>query len=105
MKKTIWIVITVLVSVFTLSALAQSQGIVTEPMPGQSIIDMISHILDSAIGKGAAITLALDFILRLFKSQKPLSVAYAIAALARGISGILLKFAELLDKVLPQRVK
>lgn len=56
-------------------------------------------------GYVASITVALEFILRLIKSEKPLSILYIIAAVIKKLAEILLKISLLLDKVLPQRVK
>lgn len=52
-----------------------------------------------------AISLVLEFILRMVPSKKPMSVLYIIADGLQLIGAILGKAGEMLDSVLPQRVK
>jgi len=69
------------------------------------MLDTISSYLtpDAAIVTGAAILIELVF--RLVKSKKPLSIAHGVAAGARKVSDLCSKLADLLDKVLPQKLK
>lgn len=47
----------------------------------------------------------IDFVLRMVKSDKPLSLAYVIADGAKKLGAIFSKIGEYMDKVLPQRLK
>lgn len=51
-----------------------------------------------------SVAVFLEFALRLFPSQKPLSIAQLIAKAARGLGLVFTKVADILDKVLPQNV-
>lgn len=46
-----------------------------------------------------------DLVLRLLKTEKPLSLALVLAKGLRLVAAICEKIAVLLDKILPQRVK
>lgn len=52
---------------------------------------------------GAA--LGLEFVFRLSPTQKPLSIAHVVGAVVRKSGEILVKLADLLDKLLPQKLK
>lgn len=68
------------------------------------------EILDQVLGWFAAlnpvvlgtVAVVLEFALRLFPSQKPLSILQLLAKGARSVGLILTKLADVLDKVLPQ---
>lgn len=47
----------------------------------------------------------IEFALRMFKSDKPLSLLHGLAGSLKLIAQICGKVAEFLDKVLPQRLK
>lgn len=49
-----------------------------------------------------SIAVALEFILRVIPSQKPLSIAHLVAKGARSLGLVFTKVADILDKVLPQ---
>ena len=68
-------------------------------------LDKISALLDSALATSAVVATVVEFVLRLFPTHRPLSIAHFIASLARGGANVLGKFADLLDKVLPQTLK
>ena len=69
------------------------------------IFDTILNFLTSGLGASATIAVILEFGLRLIKSKKPLSVLYGISVIVHKLGEILIKLGELLDKVLPQRLK
>lgn len=51
------------------------------------------------------IAIVVELALRFVKSSKPLSILYAVSAALKVIASIVSKAAELLDKILPQRIK
>lgn len=68
-------------------------------------LDKVSAILASASGPmlvGAAAVI--EVVLRLWKSDKPLSILHVIGGGARKLGDLLVKLADILDKVLPQRL-
>lgn len=71
---------------------------------------MLQHILDlvskaSVSQQLGIIALAVEMGLRLIKSDKPLSLLYTLADGLGMIAQISVKGADLLNKVLPQRLK
>ena len=80
----------------------------TVPMVANAAItlDSVTATIDG-IGGGvvAAIALALEMLFRLIKSKKPLSLMYGLSNIFAKIGSLLKSSGELLDKVLPQRVK
>jgi hypothetical protein len=74
----------------------------------QSAMDLIvaNKVMAAVIG-----TAALDFSMRMWKTEKPTDVLRAVAVGLKGLQGMLLKVAglleaagALLDKVLPQKL-
>jgi hypothetical protein len=53
----------------------------------------------------ASVAFALDLIMRLIKSQKPIGVLHGLAGALKAVGALLSKSASFLDKVLPQRVE
>lgn len=70
----------------------------------EEIIQKIMEVLGSVEAQVGFIAIAIELILRLTKSQKPLSLLYAVAAVVKGLGGALVKLGEILDKVLPQKL-
>lgn len=68
-------------------------------------LDKILAFLSSAEGASLTIAVVVEFILRMIKSEKPLSILYLIANVAKKSGEILVKISNLMDKVLPQRLK
>lgn len=52
--------------------------------------------LDSAIGMSSTLAVVVEFLLRLVRTKKPMSLLWLLADVCR-------KIAEVLDRVLPQR--
>lgn len=78
----------------------------------EEFILKIGEFLDLAETKAVFIAMALDFVLRMFKSKKPLSVLYLVSGFLSQASkylvlfaGLVEKSAKFLDKVLPQRLE
>jgi len=69
------------------------------------MFDSILDAITSATGMSATIAIVLEFVLRLVKSDKPLSILYVISNVIKKLSEILTKVSDLLDKVIPQRLK
>jgi len=68
-------------------------------------LDKILAFLSSAEGASLTIAVVVEFILRMIKSEKPLSILYLISSVAKKSGEILVKIGNLMDKVLPQRLK
>lgn len=68
-------------------------------------LDMILGFLNSAMAQYAVIAMVVEFILRLIPSEKPLSIAHLVGDFAKKIGNVLLMFGDLLDKILPQKLK
>lgn len=73
-------------------------------------MEILNKILEaiSSFGAGplvATIAIAVEFVLRLIKSEKPRSILYLIADGTKAVGGIISKLGEIMDKVLPQRLK
>ena len=70
-----------------------------------SVLIVAFELLASAEGASVTIALVLDFAFRMIPSEKPLSIFHLVAKVAGKIGQFLVKFAELADKVLPQKLK
>lgn len=72
------------------------------------MLDTINKIITAIPLDGAVVAfvaMAVEFGLRIWKTEKPRSIAYLIADGAKGIGALFSKVGAFLDKVLPQRVK
>ena len=69
------------------------------------IIEKCLSFISSAEGASATIAVVLEFAFRMFPSEKPIGFIHMIAKAAKGIGNVLVKFSELSDKVLPQKLK
>lgn len=63
------------------------------------------EFLSSAEGATATVAIVLEFVFRLVRTDKPLSLLVVIADGMEKVGKILVKGSELLDKVLPQKLK
>jgi DNA-binding HxlR family transcriptional regulator len=61
--------------------------------------------VNSLSGQATIAAIVVEAILRLIKSEKPLSIAYVIADSLKKIGDIASKLGAFADKVLPQRLK
>lgn len=52
-----------------------------------------------------SVAIAIEFAMRIIKSEKPLSIAYMISDGLKKVGEIMSKCGQLMDKVLPQRLK
>ena len=71
----------------------------------EEIFNKAMDFLLSAEGTSMTIAVVIEFVFRMFPSKKPLGVLHAIAKGAELVGKILIKFAEVSDKVLPQKTK
>lgn len=69
----------------------------------QQIVEGLSKALQAPVLVSVAV--GLEFAFRMVKTEKPLSIAYLIADSFKKVGEICSKIAQLLDKVLPQRIK
>ena len=71
----------------------------------EEVFAAIIKALSSVEGASVTIAIALEFIFRMFPSEKPLSIIRVIASVARKSGEILVKIADISDKILPQKIK
>lgn len=70
------------------------------------ILEAVLAFLGSINGAAVAtIAIVLEFAFRMIKSEKPLGILHAVAAIIKKLAAVLTKIAELSDKVLPQKVE
>lgn len=68
-------------------------------------LDKILAFIASAQGASVTIAIVLEFAFRMIKTEKPLSVLHVASSFIKKSAEILGKVADLLDKVLPQKLK
>lgn len=71
----------------------------------EALFVKIFEALSSIEGASLTIALVFEFVFRMFPSQKPLSFLYALAFILKKAGEIFIKIGELLDKILPQKLK
>lgn len=71
----------------------------------EALFVKIFEALSSIEGASLTIALVMEFVFRMFPSQKPLSFLYALAFILKKAGEIFIKIGELLDKILPQKLK
>lgn len=85
---------------FSSTAFAQESA----PDFADKIMGWLSYIpMEGAVISGAAVVI--ELVLRLFKSEKPLSIIYMVAKVMLAVGSLISRAGEFLDKVLPQRTK
>lgn len=70
-------------------------------------LNHISDVLSKAMSAPvlASIAIGIEFAMRMIKTDKPMSIAYAVAGAVKTAGDILTKCGQLMDKVLPQKLK
>ena len=68
----------------------------------QSFVDKIPSPDGQLVLVGAALV---EMILRLVKTQKPVSILHAVSRTVRAVAEGLVKVCDLIDKILPERVE
>ena len=71
----------------------------------EELFAKIFEALSSVEGASMTIALVMEFVFRIFPSQKPLSFLYVLAYILKKAGEISIKIGELLDKILPQKLK
>ena len=71
----------------------------------EELFNKAMEFLASAEGASVTIAIVMDVVFRMVPSKKPLSVLHMIAKGAGLVGKVLVKFAEVSDKVLPQKLK
>lgn len=69
------------------------------------IIEKISGYISSFEGSVLTLSIIAEMIFRFFPSQKPLSILRGIASIMGEIGKLLVKLSDVMDKVLPQKLK
>ena len=69
------------------------------------IMDQILAGIGSVAAQSAVIGVVLEFALRLIPSKRPLSILHVVGGVAKKAGAICLAIGDLLDKVLPQKLK
>lgn len=69
------------------------------------MLDQIVNFVHTLGGQTTIIAVVIETILRVTKSDKPLSIAHAISAVMHKVADIVGGIANLMDKVLPQNLK
>lgn len=68
------------------------------------MLDKILAFIMSANGAAATVAVVLEFALRMLPSEKPLSIAHLIALGLKKCGAVMTAAADLMDRVLPQKV-
>lgn len=71
----------------------------------EELIAKVLEVLGSVESQAAVVAIVLEFALRLIPSEKPRSILLVVAKGAELGSKVLAKVAEVLNKVVPQKLK
>jgi hypothetical protein len=71
----------------------------------EELFNKAMEFLGSAQGASMTIAIVMEFVFRLVPSKKPLSILHMIAKGAGLVGKVLVKFAEVADSILPQKIK
>jgi hypothetical protein len=69
------------------------------------ILEKLTTLLTSAQGSIVTIALVFEMVFRFVPSEKPLSVLRVGASVLKSLGELFIKASDLLDKVLPQKLK
>lgn len=69
------------------------------------VLNSIMAFLVGHEGMVATLAVVVEFVLRLVPSEKPKSIIYLVAGAIKSVGAILVKIGEMLDRVLPQKLK
>lgn len=94
MKKINYVIISIC-SFFPIAAFAADVG---------AVLDKLSGLLQPSAASISVLAVVIEAILRMIKSEKPLSLLHVAAMIAHKLGAVLVYFGDLLDKVLPQRL-
>lgn len=71
----------------------------------EHFFEVVLSFLSSAEGASLTIAMVVEFVLRMVKTEKPKSILYGIAYAVKKSGEVLTKVGNLLDKILPQKLK
>lgn len=66
-------------------------------------LESVNYIMSAPVL--ASIAVGIEIVCRMVKTEKPLSIAYMVADGLKKVGEIMSKCGQLMDKVLPQRLK
>jgi len=69
------------------------------------IIQKISGLVLSIEGSALTIAIVMEMVFRFFPTEKPLTLLRLIASGMKAVGELFIKISDLLDKVLPQKLK
>ena len=69
------------------------------------ILNSIMEFLVGHEGMVATLAVVVEFVLRLVPSEKPMGILQMVAGIVKAVGAILVKFGEISDKILPQKLK
>jgi uncharacterized membrane protein len=69
-----------------------------------AIVDTLFGTVKAAEASAVVLGIVLDFVFRLFKTKKPLSIAHLIGYMFNKVGALCVAIGNLFDKVLPQNV-
>lgn len=70
-----------------------------------ALFEQVMKFLSSVEGASLTVAVVIEFVFRVVPSQKPLSILYVVASGAKKLGEALIKVGQILDKVLPQKLK
>jgi hypothetical protein len=68
-------------------------------------LEKIMGFLNSIEGVAMTIAIVAEFILHLFKTEKPVGIVHGIVKMLNMVAALLQKIAVILDKIIPQNTK
>lgn len=71
----------------------------------EAIFEQVFKFLSTIEGSSLTIAVVLEFAFRMIPSQKPLSILYVVAAGLKKCGELFIKVGQIMDKVLPQKIK
>ncbi len=95
--------LTVYATALVLSTSAWAQEVVATLPVLDQIAEKIPHDGAAVTAMALIVGFALDMIIRLKKTTKPLDLLILVGRGLRGVGNIFLKLSNLMDKILPQR--
>ena len=69
------------------------------------MLDQILVVIGSVTGQASIIAIVVDAAMRLFKTEKPMSVMHTVSATTHKLADIFAGIANLMDKVFGQKLK
>jgi DNA-binding HxlR family transcriptional regulator len=70
-----------------------------------ALFETVMKFLSSVEGASLTLAVVAEFVFRVIPSQKPLSILYLVAEGVKKLGEVLIKVGQILDKILPQKLK